>query len=120
MDRLKQIKQDEPHLKKSRKNKNTKRKEFIHQLKINKQKYIRCKTKVGSIKNNSSPNSDSSSAWTPDECRNCSSIEFQIVYFCKYLNTQYDCGAYIIHCSNENCGEEFRRQDCNCSDYPTP
>jgi hypothetical protein len=31
MDRLKQIKQDEPHLRKSRK-----KREFIHQLKLNK------------------------------------------------------------------------------------
>jgi hypothetical protein len=116
MDRLKSIKQDEPHLNTSRVNQNSKRKEFIHQLKLNKRKYIKCKVK--SIKNNSSPSSVGS--WPPNECRNCSYIEFQITYFCKYLNTQYDCGAHILHCANENCEEEFRRQDCNCPDYPTP
>lgn len=119
MDRIKKIKQNEPHLKTSHINQHTNKKEFIHKLKINKRKYKGCNTKSGHFKNNSSPSSGSSD-WIPDECRNCSSILFQDIYFCKYLNTQYDCGAYVKFCANKNCGEEFRRQNCNCPDYPTP
>jgi hypothetical protein len=117
MDRLKKIKQDEPHLKVSRVNKHTKRKEFVHQLKLDKRKYKQYNATSGNMKNNSS---SGSSAWTPDECRNCGSLQFQFVFFCKYLNTQYDCRAHVQYCANENCGEEFRRLDCSCPDYPTP